>query len=107
MDALESIMHLVAGGKINPADAAVLFRTLFADLKQIGAGKDLTPARISALATANLPFIKLIAGELIPGGSVIVTVAALIVSAGHPMEPGSIEEKRFFDRASGGPSARG
>ena len=103
MDALESVMHLVASGKIKPADAAVLFRTLAADLNQIGSGRDLTPAQIKALATANLPFIKLIAGQLIPGGSIIVTVGALIISASHPFEPGSIEEKRWFDRASGGP----
>jgi hypothetical protein len=98
---LEQLMQLVASGKVNPADAAVLFRTLYTDLKQIGGGKDLTPEQIKALATANLPFIKLIAGMLIPGGSVIVTVGALVISASHPMEVGSIEEKRWFDRASG------
>jgi hypothetical protein len=106
VDALEAVMAMVAGGKIKPADAAVLFRTLAADLKQIGAGKDLTPDQIKALATANLPFIKLVAGELVPGGSIIVAVGALIVSASHPMQPGSIEEQRWFDRASGGPGAR-
>jgi hypothetical protein len=103
---LEQFLQLVATGKINPADAALLLRTLYADLKQIGGGKDLTPDQIKQLATANLPFIKLIAGMLIPGGSVIVTVGALVISMSHPLVPGSDEEKRWFDRASGGPSAR-
>ena len=102
---LEQLLRLIAEGKVSPADGTLLLRTLAADLKQIGGGRDLTPAQISALATANLPFIKLIAGMLVPGGSTIVAVGALIVSMSHPLVPGSAEEKRFFDRASGGPNA--
>jgi hypothetical protein len=43
---------------------------------------------------------------LVPGGSTIVTVGALIISMSHPIEVGSVEEQRWFDRASGGPSAQ-
>ena len=98
--AIASVEAVAADAKIALTDAVIIGRAVPGIHADIKAGKSITGI-MADMEPEALAVIESIANMLFPGAGNAIGVLAYIVQHSQPLVPGSIEEKNYFDKATG------
>ena len=97
---ITSIEAIAGEIKIALSDAVIIGKAIPQIHADIKAGKSL-PEVAAALEPDALAVLESIANFVFPGAGTALGVLAYVVKNSQPLVPGSVEEKNYFDKATG------
>ena len=98
---ISTVETVASDTKIAFEDAIIIGRAIPGIHADVKAGKAL-PEILAGLEPDALAVVESVANIVFPGAGSAIGVLAYIVGKSQPLVPGSIEEKNYFDKATGG-----